>query len=154
MACFCMIYSQNTFPTWFVSFVLIFMDNNLVSQIMGWPSLPLKMVYFTNSWWNLLTLRILTIHIDTLNMGLPIVLFVWFDSLCPINNLSVIKRWVFLGWTSTKLDLMCLAQGHIAVKPVRLKPAAPRSHSSTLPLSHSPPRTAHCGLWRVTGIIF
>ena len=31
------------------------------------------------------------------------VLFVWFDFLRPINNLSVIKGRVFLGWTSTKL---------------------------------------------------
>ena len=30
-------------------------------------------------------------------------LFVWFDSLRPINNLSVKQEWVFLGWTSTKL---------------------------------------------------
>ena len=35
-------------------------------------------------------------------------LFVWFDSLRPINNLSVIKGQVFLGWTSTKLGLMFL----------------------------------------------
>ena len=66
-----------------------------------------------------------------------VVLFVWFDSLRPINNLSVIKGRVFLGWTSTKLGLMCLAQGHNAVTPVRLEPAAPRSrvkHSTTEPL--------------------
>ena len=34
---------------------------------------------------------------------------------------------------------MCLAKGHIAVKPVMLEPAAPRSrvkHSTTEPLSH------------------
>ena len=37
-------------------------------------------------------------------------LFVWFDSLRPINNLSVKQGRVFLGWTSTKLGLMCLAQ--------------------------------------------
>ena len=30
-------------------------------------------------------------------------LFVWFDSLRPINNLSVKQGQVFLGWTSTKL---------------------------------------------------
>ena len=36
--------------------------------------------------------------------------FVWFDSLPPINNLSVKQGRVFLGWTSTKLGLMCLAQ--------------------------------------------
>ena len=34
--------------------------------------------------------------------------FVWFDSLRPINNLSVKQGWVFLGWTSTKLGLMFL----------------------------------------------
>ena len=39
------------------------------------------------------------------------VCFVWFDSLRPINNLSVKQGRVFLGWTSTKLGLMCLAQG-------------------------------------------
>ena len=39
------------------------------------------------------------------------VLFVWFDSLRPINNLSVKQGWIFLGWTSTKLEKMCLAQG-------------------------------------------
>ena len=37
--------------------------------------------------------------------------FVWFDSLHPINNLSVKQGQVFLGWTSTKLGLVCLAQG-------------------------------------------
>ena len=35
-------------------------------------------------------------------------LFVWFDSLRPINNLSVKQGRVFLGWTSTKLGLMFL----------------------------------------------
>ena len=30
-------------------------------------------------------------------------LFIWFDSLRPINNLSVKQGLVFLGWTSTKL---------------------------------------------------
>ena len=29
----------------------------------------------------------------------------------PINNLSVKQGWVFLGWTSTTLGYMCLAQG-------------------------------------------
>ena len=37
---------------------------------------------------------------------------------------------VFLGSTSTKQGLMCLAQEHNAVTPVRLKPAAPRSESA------------------------
>ena len=30
---------------------------------------------------------------------------------------------VFLDWTSTKLGLMCLAQEHKAVTPVRLEPS-------------------------------
>ena len=38
-------------------------------------------------------------------------LFVWFDSLRPIHTLSVNQGRVFLGWTSTKLGSMCLAQG-------------------------------------------
>ena len=37
-------------------------------------------------------------------------LFFLFDSLHPINNLSVKQGRVFLGWTSTKLGEMCLAQ--------------------------------------------
>ena len=52
-----------------------------------------------------------------------------------MKNLSVIKGWVFLGLTSTKLGFMCLAQGHNAVTPVRLKPAASQSpvkHSTTV----------------------
>ena len=45
--------------------------------------------------------------------------------------------WVFLASTSTKQGLMCLAQGHNAATPVRLKPAIPRSQdkcSTTEPL--------------------
>ena len=63
--------------------------------------------------------------------------FIWLESLHPINNLSVIQGRVFLGWTSSKLGLMCLAHGHNAVTLVRLQPAAPRSpvkHSTTEPL--------------------
>ena len=59
---------------------------------------------------------------------------VWLILYNPVNNFSVLPGWVCLGWTSTKQGLMCLAQGHIAVKPVRLEPATPRSlvkHSTT-----------------------
>ena len=54
---------------------------------------------------------------------------------------SDIKGRVFLGWTSSKLGLMCLAQGHYAVMPVRLEPATPRSpvkHFTTEPLRSLP----------------
>ena len=63
--------------------------------------------------------------------------FLLFDSLHPIKNLSDIKGQVYLGWTSAKLGFMCFAQGHNAVTPVSLEPAAPRSrvkHSTTEPL--------------------
>ena len=62
------------------------------------------------------------------------VCFVCFGSLRSINNLSVKKGCVFLGWTSTKLGLMFLLKD---ATPVRLEPAAPRSqvkHSTTEPL--------------------
>ena len=36
---------------------------------------------------------------------------IWFDSLRPINNLSVKQGRGFLGWTSTNLGYMCLVQG-------------------------------------------
>ena len=58
---------------------------------LGWHFADCKFVWFVQYWadWNLY-------------------LFVWFDSLRPINSLSLIKRPVFLGWTSTKLGLMFL----------------------------------------------
>ena len=40
------------------------------------------------------------------NKMLVISLFVWFDSLRPINNLSVMFGWVFLGWSSTNLGFV------------------------------------------------
>ena len=54
-----------------------------------------------------------------------------------VNNFSVMSRRVFLGWTSTKQGLMCLAQGHKAVMLVMLNPLTSRSwdkHSTTEPL--------------------
>ena len=53
----------------------------------------------------------------------------------PVNNFSVMLGRVFLGWSSTRQGLMCLAQGHNAVP--RLELASPRSrvkHSTTEPL--------------------
>ena len=61
----------------------------------------------------------------------------------PVNNFLVMSGWVFLGWTITKQGLMCLAQGHNAVTPVRLEPLTPRSwnmHYTTGPL-HSLKKT-------------
>ena len=55
----------------------------------------------------------------------------------PVNNFSVMSGWVFLGGTSSKRGLMCLAQGHNTVILVRLEPATRRSqvkHSTTEPL--------------------
>ena len=52
-----------------------------------------------------------------------------FNLYVQVNNLSATSGRVFLSCTSTKLGLMCRAQGHNTVTPVRLE-------SSTLPLSH------------------
>ena len=55
----------------------------------------------------------------------------------PVSNFSIISGWVFLGLTSTKQRIKCLAQGHDTVQPARLQPATPRSrvkHSTTEPL--------------------
>ena len=54
----------------------------------------------------------------------------------PVNKLSVMSGRVFLGWTSTKQGLMCLAQGQNAVTPVRPKPATPLSRVKDSTLSH------------------
>ena len=64
-------------------------------------------------------------------------LFVLFNSLRPINNLSVKQGRVFLGWTITKLGLMCLAQGHNAVTQVRLEPMTPRLQSIEVELCYA-----------------
>ena len=65
--------------------------------------------------------------------------FVWFDSLCLINNLSVIKGRVFLGWTSTKLGLMFLLKDTRQWRRWGSNPLPLGLKSSTLPLSHCAP---------------
>ena len=61
-------------------------------------------------------------------------LFVWFDSLRPINNLWVIKGRVFLGWTSTKLGLMFLLKDTTQWHRWCSNPQAFGLEASTLPL--------------------
>ena len=65
--------------------------------------------------------------------------FVWFDSLRPINNLSVLKGWVFLGWTSTNLGLMFLPKDTTQWHRWGSNPRPFCLKSSTLPLSHCAP---------------
>ena len=66
-------------------------------------------------------------------------IFVWFDSLRPMNNLSVIKGRVYPGWTSTKLGLMILPQDTTKWRRCGSKPRPLGLESSTLPLSHCAP---------------
>ena len=66
-------------------------------------------------------------------------LFVWFDSLRPINNLSVIKGRIFLGWTSTKLGLMFLLKDTTQWRRWGSNPRPFGLESSTLSLSHCAP---------------
>ena len=49
-------------------------------------------------------------------------MFVWFDSLRPSQYVSIMSEQVFLGSTSTRQWLMCLAEGHNAVPLLRLEP--------------------------------
>ena len=57
----------------------------------------------------------------------------------PVNNISVMSGQVFLGLTSTKQRIKCLAHGHNAVPPVRLKQHHLDPELNTLPLSHCAP---------------
>ena len=64
------------------------------------------------------------------------VYLIWFST-SQSTIFSVMSGRVFLGWTSTKQGLMCLAQGHNTLTPVRLEPAilqSPVKHSTTKPL--------------------
>ena len=66
-------------------------------------------------------------------------LFGWLDFLHPINNLSVIKGRVFLGWTSTKLEIMFLLKDTTQWRQWGSNPRHLCLESSTLTLSHCAP---------------
>ena len=66
--------------------------------------------------------------------------FIWFDSLRPINNLSVLKGQVFLGWTRTKLWLIFLLKDTTQWRRWGSNPRPLSLESSTLPLSHCAPK--------------
>ena len=68
-----------------------------------------------------------------------VICLTWFDLLRPINNLSVIKGPVFLGWTSTKLGTMFLLKDTTQWHWWGSKSRPLSLESSTLPLSHCAP---------------
>ena len=70
-------------------------------------------------------------------------MFAWFDSLRPINNLSVTKGRVFSGWTSTKLGLMFLLKDTTQWRQWGSNPQLLGLKASTLPLSHCAPEPRH-----------
>ena len=77
--------------------------------------------------------RLSYVSIATSELRVKMVLFDLFLYV-PVNNFSVMSGMVFLGGTGTKQCLMCLAQGHNTVTPVRPKPSFHRSrakHSTT-----------------------
>ena len=63
--------------------------------------------------------------------------FVWFDTLRPINNLSVIRD-LSLGWTSIKLRLMFLLKDAMQWRQWGSNLRTLSLKSRTLPLSHCP----------------
>ena len=83
--------------------------------------------------------RKLGFHFSSLHWEVWI-LFVWFDSLRLINNLSVIKGHVFLCWTSTKLGVMFLLMDTTQWRQWASNQRPLGIESSTLPLSHCVPR--------------
>ena len=74
-------------------------------------------------------------------------LFVWIDSLRPINNRSVIKGRVSLGWTSSKLGLMFLLKDTTQWRRWGSKPRPLGLDSNTLPLSHCAPTYLGLCVW-------
>ena len=74
------------------------------------------------------------LHQALLSCGCGWFCFVWFDSLRLINNLSVIKGLVFLGWTSTKLGLMFLLKDTTQWRRWGSNPRSRVKHSTTEPL--------------------
>ena len=69
------------------------------------------------------------------------IVFVWFDSLRPINNISVIWGRIFLGLTSTKLGLMFLLKDTTQWRQWGSNPRPLGLGSSTLQMSHCTPWT-------------
>ena len=76
-------------------------------------------------------------------------MFDWFDSLRPINNLSVIKGRAFLGWTRTKLGLMFLLKDTTQWRRWGSDPWPFGLESSTLPLSHCAPSIMGMESWQI-----
>ena len=74
------------------------------------------------------------LHPALLSCGCGWFCFVWFDSLRLINNLSVIKGLVFLGWTSTKLGLMFLLKDTTQWRRWGSNPRSRVKNSTTEPL--------------------
>ena len=66
-------------------------------------------------------------------------MFVCFNFLRPINNLSVIKGLIFLGWASTELGLMFLLKDTTQWHRWGSNPQPLGLESSTLQLSHCAP---------------
>ena len=66
-------------------------------------------------------------------------IFVWFDSLRSINNLSAIKGRVLLGWTSTKPGLMFLLKDTTQWRRWGSNPRPLGLESSIQPLSRCAP---------------
>ena len=82
-------------------------------------------VFFTSPWKHLLLCPKAASRWDAL---FDLILYV------PVNNFSVMAWQVFMAWTSTKQESMCLVQGHKAVKLVRFQPPSSWSgdkHSTT-----------------------
>ena len=97
----------------------------LVRNLSIWPLFPTK----GSGGWGKILVTVMLIY----RHWVILVLCVLFDSLCLINNLSVIKERVFQGWTSTKIGLMFLLKDTTQRHQWGSNPRSPVEHSTTNP---------------------
>ena len=82
--------------------------------------------YQSVKWFMLVLILVQTVCKDYLQC--PIYVCFW-SFYVPVNNFSIMLRWIFQGWTRTKQRIPCHAElkGHNPVPQVRLKPTISRS---------------------------
>ena len=124
------------FKTWLLHLGWFPRDYRAVVHEENWANCPFKRKLYVNC-------KQMMFSFHKKNRPLIYICFVWFDSLRPINNLSIIKGRVFLGWTSTKLGLMFLLKDTTQWCQWGWNPRPFGLESSTLPLSHCAPINLH-----------
>ena len=103
------------------------------------PSVSSQALYH---WATALPINLLTVSETNITLNTNEKTTCWFGLILyvPVNNFAVMLGQIFLGWTSTKQWIKCLAQGHSTKIPpaVRIEPATLLSQNlMCYPPSHS-----------------